>query len=89
MPIPMAQVLKLYIDIFLSDGLYVCIILETAHHRITSGKFFIIIQKNTPEENSHKMFHISSAIILFSYGKIKDILGGIRIKFHWGGKKEG
>ena len=32
-PIPMAQVLRLYIQIFLSYGLYVCIILETAHHR--------------------------------------------------------
>ena len=27
------------------------------------------------------MFHISSPIVLFSYGKVKDIFGGIRIKF--------
>ena len=34
------------------------------------------------------MFHISSPIVLFSYGKVKDIFGRIRIKFHWGGQKE-
>ena len=31
--IPMAQVLRLYIQMFLSYGLYVCIFLETTHHR--------------------------------------------------------
>ena len=33
------------------------------------------------------MFHISSWIILFSYGKIKDIFEGLRIKFHLGRAK--
>ena len=64
--IPMAQVLRLYIQMFLSYGLYVCIILETAHHRTTFRIFCNITQKTTPEENSHKMFHISSPIVLFS-----------------------
>ena len=35
--IPITQVLRLYIQMFLSYGLYVCIILETAHHRTTFG----------------------------------------------------
>ena len=47
-----------------------------------------ITQKTTPEENSHKMFHISSLIVLFSDGKVKDIFG-IRIKFHLERAKEG
>ena len=62
MPIPMAQVLRLYIQMFLSYGLYVCIILETAHHKTTLGIFCNITQKTTPEENSHKMLHISSLL---------------------------
>ena len=37
MLIPVTQVLKLYIQTFLSYGLYVCIILETTHHRFTLG----------------------------------------------------
>ena len=37
--IPMAHVLRLYLQMFLSYGLYVCIILETAHHRTTFGMF--------------------------------------------------
>ena len=83
MPIPMAQVLRLYIQMFLSYGLYVCITSETSHHRTTFRIFCNITQKITPDENSHKMFHISSPIVLFSYGKVKDVfLGGIRIKFH-------
>ena len=68
----MAQVLRLYIQMFLSYRLYVCIILETAHHRTTFGIFFNITQRTTPDENSHKMFHISSVIVLFSYGNVKD-----------------
>ena len=83
MSIPMAQVLRLYIQMFPSYGLYVCIILETAHHRTTFGIFCNITQNTTPEENSQKMFHISSLIVLFSYGKVKDIFW-IRIKFHLG-----
>ena len=76
MLIPMAQVLRLYIQMFLTYELYVYIILETAHHRTTFGIFCNITQKTTPEENSHKMFHISSLIVLFSYGKVKDIFSG-------------
>ena len=76
MLILMAQALRLYIQTFLSYGLYICIILETAHNRTTLGIFCNITQKTTPEENSHKMFHISSLIVLFSYQKVKDIFLG-------------
>ena len=86
MPIPMAQDLRLYIQMFLSYGLYVCIILETAHHRTTFGICCNITQHIATEENSKKMFHISSPIVLFSYGKVKDFLE-IRIKFHLGRTK--
>ena len=65
-----------------SSGLYVCIILITAHHKTTLVKICNITQKTTPEENTHEMFHISPLIVLFSYGKVKDIFG-IRIKFHY------
>ena len=78
-PIPMAQVLRLYIEMFLSYGPYVYIILETAHHRTTFKIFCNIPQKTTPEENSHEMFHVSSPIDI-SYGKVKDIFL-ISIKF--------
>ena len=79
-PIPMAKVLRLYIQMFLSYRLYVCIILETAHHRTTFLECFVtLLKKTTPEENSHKMFPISSSVVLFSYGKVKDIFW-IRIK---------
>ena len=57
---------------FLSYGLYVCIILETAHHRDYFQNIWNITQKTTPEENIH-MFHISSAIVHFCYGKVKDV----------------
>ena len=63
-PFPMVQVLRLYIQMFLSYGLCVYIILETAHHRTSFGIFCNITQKTTPEENSCKMFHISSPIEL-------------------------
>ena len=85
--IPMAQVLRLYIQMFLSYGQYVCIILETAHHRTTFRIFCNFTQKTIPEENSCKMFHISSPVVLFSYGKVKDIFW-IRIKFHLGRAKK-
>ena len=45
-----------------------------AHHRTTFGIFCNITQNNTPEENSQKMFHISSPFVLFSYGKVKDLM---------------
>ena len=72
--IPMAQVLRLYIQMVLSYGLYVCSILETAHLRTTLRIFCNFTQKTIPEENSCKMFHISSPIVLFSYGKVNDVL---------------
>ena len=34
------------------------------------------------QKNTHKMFHISLLIVLFSYGKVKDIFGP-RIKYHY------
>ena len=46
-------------------GLHVCIILEAAHHRTTFRIFCNVTQKTTLKENSHKMFHISSLIVLF------------------------
>ena len=63
--------------------------LETAHHRTTFGIFCNFTQNTIPEENSQKMFHISSPIILFSYGKFKDIFWGIRITVHLGRAKGG
>ena len=72
-PIPMAQVLRQCIQMFLSYGLYVCIIVETTHHRTTFRIFCNITQNTTPEENGYKMFHIFSPIVLFSYVKVKDI----------------
>ena len=70
----MAQVLRLYIQMFLSYGLYVCIIMETAHYRTSFGIFCNITQKTIPEENNYNS-SISSLIVLFSYGKVKDVLG--------------
>ena len=52
----------------------------------SQGYFWNILQhysSTTPDNNSQEMFHISSLIVLFSYGKVKDIFG-IRIKFHMG-----
>ena len=76
-----------------SDGsklwaIYICIILETAHHRTMFGIFCSFTQKTTPQENSHKMFHISSPIVLFSYWKVKEVFLEIRIKFHLEQTKE-
>ena len=82
----MAEVLRLYIQMFLSYRLYLCIILETAHHRTTFRIFRNITQNVTPEENSQKMFHISSLIVLFVIGRSRTFWG-IRIKFHLGRAK--
>ena len=87
MLIPMAQVFRLYIQMFLRYGLYVCITLETAHHRTTFVIFCNITQKTTLDENSHKMFDISSLIALFSYGKVRHVFGGITISFPLGRTK--
>ena len=81
MPNPMAYVLRLYIQIILSYGLYLCIILETAHHRITFGIFCNITQNTTPEENIQKIFHISSLFVLFLMGRSKTFAWRIKIKF--------
>ena len=72
----------------LSYGLYLCIILEIAHHRTTFGIFHNITQNTTPAENIYKRFHISSLMCTFSYGKVKEIFLGIKIKFHLGRAKE-
>ena len=87
MPIPMAQVLRLYCQMFLSYGLYVCIILETAHHRTTFRLFSSITQNTTTEENSHKNIPYFFTNCTFLY-EFKDILEGIWITFHWKGAKE-
>ena len=88
--IPMAQVLRLYIQMFLSYGVYVCIILETAHHRTTFRIFWNITQKTTPGGNSCKMFHISSSIVPFFLWECQGHFWGIRIKFHlWRAKERG
>ena len=75
-PIPMAQVVRLYTQMFLSYGLYVCIILENAHYRTTFGIFYSITQNTTPEENSQKMFHILSLIVFFLMGWSRMFFGG-------------
>ena len=59
-------------------------LLIIAHH--TYGIFCNIIQNITPEENTWKIFHISSPNVPFSYGKVKDILQD-KIKFHLGRTK--
>ena len=44
-----------------------------------------ITQNTTPEENSQKMFHISSPFVLFFLWEgQRHFLRGIRIKFHLG-----
>ena len=86
-PIPMAQVLRRYIQMFPSYRLYVvCIILETAHHRTRYGIFRNITQSTTPEENCQKMFPYFFINCPFSYAKVKDILE-ISIKLHLGRAK--
>ena len=63
--------------------LYVCIILETAHHRTTFGIICNFTQKTIHEENSCKMFHISSLIALFLMGRSRMFFFlEIRMKFH-------
>ena len=72
---------------FLSYGLYVCIILETAHHRTTFGRFCNITYNTIPEENSCKMFHISYLIVFCLMGRSRTLSWRIRIKFHLGSTK--
>ena len=73
MLIPMAQVSRLYIQMFLTYEIYVCIILETAHHRATFGIFCNITQNPTPEDNSQKIFLIASPIYI---GHILGLISG-------------
>ena len=77
---------RLYIQMFLSYGLYICNILETTHHRTTFGIFCNITQNTTHKENSQKMFHTSSLIVIFLMGRSRTFLE-IRIKFHLGRTK--
>ena len=86
-PIPMAQVLRLHIQMFLNYVLYLCIILETAHHCATFGIFCNITQNTTPEENSQKMFHISSLIVLFLMGMSRTFLDKDQISSGEGKRK--
>ena len=73
-------------DVF-SYGLYVCIILETASHRTTFRIFCNITQNTTPEENSCKMFQISSLIVLFLMGRSRMILDKDQISSGEGKRK--
>ena len=86
-PIPMAQVLRLYIQMFVSYGRYVFFILETAHHRTIFRLLCNITQNTTPEENSQKMFYISLPICTFFLQEGQGHFGGIKIKFHLGRAK--
>ena len=69
MQIPMAQVLGLYIQMFLSYGLHVCIILETAHQRTTFGMFCKITQKTTLEEIATKCSIFLHQLYFFLMGR--------------------
>ena len=79
--------LRPYIQMSPSYGLYICIILETAYHRTTFGIFCNITKNATPEENSWKMFHTSSPIVIFFLWEGSRMCWGIRIKFHLGRAK--
>ena len=72
LPIPMPQVLRMDIPMFLHYGLYVYITFEI---------FGNITQNTTPEENSQNMFHISSPIVVFFLWEGEGQFW-IRIKFH-------
>ena len=72
---------------FLSYGLYLCIILEMAHHRTTFGIFCNITQNTTPGKYLQKVPYFLTNCT-FSYGKVKEIFLGIKIKFHLGRAKE-
>ena len=80
----MAWVLRLYIQMVLSYGLYVCIIMETAQHRTTLRIFCNITQKTAPKENGHSMLYISSPVELFIMGKSRTVLVMVGMKFHFG-----
>ena len=49
--------------------------------------FAILLKNTTPEENINKRFHIFLTNCTFSYGKVKVIFLGIKIKFHLGREK--
>ena len=76
----MAQVLRLYVQMFLSYGLNEFIILETAHHRTTFGICCNITQNTTPEENSQKMFIFLHQLYFYLMGRSRIFLE-VRIKF--------
>ena len=87
--IPMAQVLRLSIQIFLSYGLYVCIILETAHHRTTFRIFCNFAQKMTPEEISCKCCTFLHQLYFFLMGRSRIFWGGKGSNFIWRGQNKG
>ena len=70
---------------FLSYGLYVCIILETAHHRTNFGIFCNITQNTIPEENNHKI--ITNYTFFLWEGQVH--FEGQGSNFIFGGQKEG
>ena len=53
------------------------------------SEYFATLLKNIYLKKTLQMFHISSQIVLFSYGKVKDVFFflKIRIKFHLGRTK--
>ena len=67
-------------------GLYVCIILETPHHRTTSWIFCNITHKTTPEENSTKCSIFLHWLYFFLW-EGQGIFLEIRTKFHLGREK--
>ena len=71
---------------FLSYGLYLCIILEMAHHRTTLEYFAILLKILHLKKISTKVPYFLTNCT-FSYGKVKEIFLGIKIKFHLGREK--
>ena len=84
MPIPMAQLFRLYIQMFLSYGLYVCIILETAHHRTTFGIFATSLNILHLMKIATKYSIFLHQLYFFLMGRSRTLFGGIGIKFHLG-----
>ena len=66
---------RLYIQMFLSYGLYRCIILETAHHRATFGIFCNITQNAMPEEIAGKCSIFLHQLYFFLLGRSRTFWG--------------
>ena len=84
--IPMTQVLRLHIQMFLSYGLYVYIIFDTAHHRATFGIFWNSTQNTTLKKISRKCSIFLHWLHFFLMGRSR-MFFWIRIKFHLGRAK--